>query len=273
MEKFICKYCGKPVRGKFCNVTCQNKYRALLKRQKYEENPDLCINCGKPLSWKQHCEKGKFCSHNCSATYTNKTRGSHSESHKQNISNSLISRYEQYPRKRKTYTCIVCGNEYYYKKGFSTKKCCSKNCSLYLKQHRKEFLSYNTKQLLSKAGRKSVYIQGDKRRSKNEIDFYNLCKDYFSHVDSNELIFNGWDADVIIHDYKIAILWNGAWHYKEIHRKCSLKQIQNRDKIKTQEIIKYGYIPYVIKDMGKENHKFVLQEFDKLLDYIKSLNI
>lgn len=273
MSKNTCKYCGREVRGKFCNVICQNKYAALLKKQNYEVNPDLCMNCGKPLSWKQHLEKGKFCSHNCSATYTNKIKGSHSESHKQNISNSLISRYDQYPKIRKTYTCIVCGNEYYYEKGISTKKCCSKDCSIYLKTHRKEFLSNDAIQSLSEAGRKSVYIQGDNRRSKNEIDFYNLCNDYFSHVGANELIFNGWDADVIIHDYKIAILWNGVWHYKEIHSKCSLEQIQNRDKIKTQEIIKYGYIPYVIKDMGKENHKFVLQEFDKLLNYIKSLNI
>ena len=144
---------------------------------------------------------------------------------------------------------------------------------MYLKTHRKEFLSNTAIRLLSEAGRKSVHIQGDARRSKNEIDFYNLCKNYFSQVEANEPIFNGWDGDVIIHDYKLAILWNGIWHYKEIHKNCSLEQIQNRDKIKEQEIIKYGYYPYVIRDMGKENHKFVLQEFDKLLDYIKSLNI
>lgn len=275
MEKFICKYCGKPVRGKFCNVTCQNKYRALLKRQKYEENPDLCINCGKPLSWKQHCEKGKFCSHNCSATYTNKTRGSLSEEHKQNINKSITDIYRQNSSKsrlkRRLYTCIVCGDKYYYEKGISTKKCCSKDCSIYLKTHRKEFLSDDAIQSLSKAGRKSVYVQGDLRRSKNEIDFYNLCKDYFSQVDANEPIFNGWDADVIVHDYKLAILWNGVWHYKEIFKNSSLKQVQNRDKIKEEEIVKCGYIPYIVKDMGTANHEFVLQEFNKLLDYIKMI--
>lgn len=271
MKSFICKYCGKPVRGKFCNATCQNKYFALLKRQKYEDNPDLCMNCGKSLSWKQHLEGGKFCSHHCSTTYTNKIKGSLSEEHRQNISKSITSMYRQHPTRRKLHTCVVCGNEYYYEKEISTKKCCSKDCSIYLKTHRKEFLSDDAKQRLSKAGRKSVHIQGDKRRSKNEIDFYNLCKNYFSQVESNEPMFNGWDADVIIHDHKIAILWNGVWHYKEIYTKCSLEQIQNRDKIKTQEIIKYGYTPYIIKDMGKENHEFVLQEFDKLIDYIKIL--
>ena len=60
MSKNTCKYCGREVRGKFCNVICQNKYAALLKKQNYEVNPDLCMNCGKPLSWKQHLEKGKL---------------------------------------------------------------------------------------------------------------------------------------------------------------------------------------------------------------------
>ena len=36
------------------------------------------------------------------------------------------------------------------------------------------------------------------------------------------------------------------------HEKHSFKMVQNRDKIKIHEIEKFGYIPYVIKDMGKE---------------------
>lgn len=272
MSKFFCKFCGKEVKGKFCNAICQNKYTALLRKQRYEEKPDLCVNCGKPLSYKQHLEKGKFCSHNCSATYSNKMKESLTESHKQNIRKSIIDRYKQHPQLRKLYTCVVCGNEYNYEKGISTKKCCSKNCSLYLKTHRKYFLSKDALESLSVAGRKSVYIQGNTRRSKNEIEFYNLCREYFSNVDANIPIFNGWDADVIIHEYKLAILWNGSWHYKEIYEKSSLKQIQNRDKIKEQEIINCGYIPYIIKDMGKANHNFVLQEFNKLIDYIKNID-
>lgn len=34
-------------------------------------------------------------------------------------------------------------------------------------------------------------------------------------------------------------------------------QIQNRDKIKMNEIQKTGWFPYVIKDMGKYNLEFV----------------
>ena len=54
----------------------------------------------------------------------------------------------------------------------------------------------------------------------------------------DSLIDRKWDADIIIHDYKIAILWNGAWHYKQISKNSSLIQIQNRDVIKINEIKK-----------------------------------
>jgi hypothetical protein len=61
---------------------------------------------------------------------------------------------------------------------------------------------------------------------------------------------------------KIAILWNGQWHYKQISKTQSLKQVEARDKIKLSIIEKYNYIPYIIKDMGKYNKKFVDQEFE-----------
>ena len=38
-------------------------------------------------------------------------------------------------------------------------------------------------------------------------------------------MFNGWDADIILPDYKIAILYNGKWHYEEISKQVSLIQI------------------------------------------------
>lgn len=121
-------------------------------------------------------------------------------------------------------------------------------------------------------GRKGGLISATKqnRRSKNEIYFAELCKNYFKIVKTNEPIFNGWDADVIIEDLKIAILWNGKWHYEKITKKHSLKQVQNRDKIKVDQIKDHGYIPYIIKDMGSENKIFVEKEFDKLLEYINT---
>ena len=66
--------------------------------------------------------------------------------------------------------------------------------------------------------------------------FYELCVKEFSDVLSNENIFNGWDADIILTKEKVAVLWNGIWHYKKITKKHSLIQVQNRDIIKLKEI-------------------------------------
>jgi hypothetical protein len=162
----------------------------------------------------------------------------------------------------------VCGKNYFYQKEMSTKRCCSKECSEKLKKNRKEYLSSETIQKLHDAGCKSIIIQGDKRRSQNEIYFCHLCENYFKEVKHNIPQFNGWDADVIIEDIKYAILWNGNWHYIEISRKNSLSQIQNRDKIKINEIEKAGYIPYVIEDRGKYNTLFVEEEFNKFIRLI-----
>jgi len=106
------------------------------------------------------------------------------------------------------------------------------------------------------------------KRSKNEILLFEYCKKEYKDVLSNENLFNGWDADIIINDFKLAILWNGVWHYKKVTKNHSLKQVKNRDLIKIKEIKKMGYEPYIIKDMGKHDPEFVKKEFDILKKYI-----
>lgn len=142
--------------------------------------------------------------------------------------------------------CLLCDKIFECSKT-SSRKYCSLNC------------------VGSIGGRNSV--QG--KRSKNEELFYDLCKNKFGNVTHNENIFNGWDADIILHNEKIAIMWNGVWHYKKIKKSHSLEQVQNRDKIKIEEIKKCGYSPYVIKDMGKFNPKFVEIEFNLFLERYK----
>jgi hypothetical protein len=78
-------------------------------------------------------------------------------------------------------------------------------------------------------------------------------------------MFNGWDADVVIEDIKVAVLWNGPWHYRKIKSNHSLGMVQNRDRIKIKEIEKSGYVPYVIRDDGNENNSFVESEFNKFI--------
>lgn len=103
--------------------------------------------------------------------------------------------------------------------------------------------------------------------------FADLCKSVFKNVLENEAMFNGWDADIILPDYKIAVLWNGNWHFKKITQAHSVEQVKNRDKIKLDEIRKFGYVPYTIEDKGKFNFSFVNDEFEKLKLFISTLAV
>lgn len=125
------------------------------------------------------------------------------------------------------------------------RKYCTENCVEY-------------KKMLSESARNKQIS----KRSKNEIEFAKLCIAKFKNVECNVPIFNGWDADIIIHDLKIAVLWNGKWHYEKCAQKHSVAQVQNRDKIKIDNIVLCGYKPYTIKDLGKSNLKKVQNEFD-----------
>ena len=63
-------------------------------------------------------------------------------------------------------------------------------------------------------------------------------------------------------------LWNGNWHHKKVTKKHSLKQVQNRDKIKLKEVANAGFLSYVINDYGSYNQDFVQEEFEKFVQYI-----
>jgi hypothetical protein len=113
-------------------------------------------------------------------------------------------------------------------------------------------------------GLASARSQREVRRSKNEIEFARLCKLQFGNVLENVAMFDGWDADVILPALKIAVLWNGKWHYESIANH-NLAQVQARDKIKLTKILEAGYTPYVIKDLGRHNPLLVQEEFEKFI--------
>lgn len=221
-----------------------------IKEDYLKTNPSNCLTCKNILSYKHR--KNKFCSRSCSAVFNNTVRIV-SNDQKSKTSNTLIlyqtEKYLNNPNK-----CEVCNSPLGYTK--RKRKTCSEGC---LKKQQSIAGSIG--------GRKSAQVQAESRRSKNEILFAEKCIEYFDKVLTNEPIFNGWDADIIIEDLKVAILWNGKWHYEKITEKHSVKQVQNRDKIKVDEIEKYGYIPYIIKDMGKFSENKVNKEFNKFLKW------
>lgn len=253
-----CLHCGSCVKNKYCNVSCQNKHQNTIKfnkiygdKRKYEL---ICCECGKAII--KYFREKLFIAKNYKCVSCSHRRVI-SENQKRMVSKKLSGREQMYEER----FCLECGIGFtikpYFKKKFCSKKCSSKYTS--------KNIDIDTRR---KWGLKSVAIQAEKRRSKNEIYFYELCKSKFSNVSNNEQIFNGWDADVIIHDLKIAVLWNGKWHYEKIKRNHSVSQVENRDKIKIREIENKGFKSYIIKDMGKFDKKFVELEFDKFILWI-----
>ncbi len=196
----------------------------------------------------------KCCSDKCSHART------HSEETRKKVSNTIKSGYvsgrivniHKIERIEVTCNSINC-QKMFLKRIDSNKKYCCETCT----RSSAEYLAK-----AREAGKKSANSQRLRRRSKNEIYFYELCCRKFKNVLHNEAIFNGWDADVIIEDIKTAILWNGIWHYKKVADKHSVEQVQSREKIKIKEIERAGYKVYIIKDMGKHNELFVEVEFD-----------
>lgn len=285
----ICKYCGnefpnskigghtshcklnpkynKTIERSKETIQIATKYAAKNKKQVRKEFIKICPNCGKEFivtGTQYEYDNGRlktFCCRSCA------NKRIITDDIKEKISSTLKS------KETKQYKCKVCGKLYKYQKGISTKSVCSKECRNYMNTHRNEFLTEDSLKRISEGGRKSAKAQRDLRRSKNEIYFYELCKQKFNKVLNNECVFNGWDADIIIEDYKIAVLWNGPWHYKKIKENHSVEQVQNRDKIKINEIKRAGYIPYIIQDMGKYNKYFVEEQFNIFLNLLKDNSI
>lgn len=207
-----------------------NLARSVNRQNEYSINPSRCQECETILSYeKRH---NKFCDNSCAAKYNNRimtldSRRKQKESLK--LTNSkkpkaVRKKKKQQPTKR---LCVVCHSVFL---GIQA-KACSTVCK---------------SKLLSSAGRKSAASRVT--RSKNEIKLFTLCETEFACV-ANHIIADGWDADIVIPDHKIAILWNGPWHYKEMNLKNhSLAQVQNRDKIKTSLFESLGWTVLVFED-------------------------
>lgn len=220
---------------------------------------------------------GRFCSQPCSRSFATKAKRAEINSKvslklkKNNIKKNNLKKNN--PKKYIEKICPICGKVSSKSIAHKNTVTCSKSCGLkWTYDTRNPNYEKNMASAVAR-GIKSASTQKETRRSKNEILFAELCTEKFPDTLTNEGMFNGWDADVVIPQLKIAVLWNGAWHYKEISKKNSLLQIQNRDKIKLKEIEKSGYTPYVIKDMGKFNKDFVNEKWLEFLEYLKNNNL
>jgi len=215
-----------------------------------------CKNCDKKEAVKySKYSTGEFCCRECARAFSTKNK-------RKEINEAISLASKGKGNADVNLKCRFCEDIFTVEWKKRSQKYCSKSCAA----------SFKMKSGLgSILGKKSVSAQSTIRRSKNEIYFGELCKEKFIDVKFNEAIFNGWDADIIIEDLKIAVLWNGKWHYSKIKEKHSVEQVQNRDRIKQEEIAKAGYNFYIVKDMGKYNKEFVEKIFEDFLVFLKLL--
>ena len=246
---FGSKYCSEQL-NRSQGSTRKKAYCLGLKSFKFNKPTYIlekkCLCCGKNFKIKTKKIKTDYIKKYCSRTCANKK--THKEETKLKIKKS-VNNYNIKNGLNKKFiklNCNWCGNVFEVSIGYKNQKYCNRSCK-------------------GKYGASRVKKSNKVTRSKNEIYFAKLCEKHFNNIETNEKLFNGWDADVIIHDIKTAVLWNGKWHYKKITKTHSLKQVQNRDKIKINEIKNYGYEPYIIKDMGSHNKKFVEEKFNEFI--------
>jgi hypothetical protein len=235
------KYCSRSCTGKM--VAIRNKERATLTRietiKTYYIFPKECEGCGESLNFSHR--RNRFCSQNCSAVYNNKRRKKRSIESRNRTSNTLkdlqIKRNIEGPYTLiKLYHCIICEKDFFYIKMTSPKKTCSKGC-----------FSRRAEESGSKAGKVSSTKRI--RRSKDEIKLHDLCHAYFKKVRHNVPLAEGWDADIIIDDFNIAVMWQGIWHREQLpFGNHSLAQVQNRDKLKVGALMRAEWQVLVFHD-------------------------
>lgn len=148
--------------------------------------------------------------------------------------------------------CLYCKNDYTPR--YETQKYCSRKCS------------HTHVNILIKNGNINT---NSNNRGKGEIYFAELCIKYFGKDDiiCNKKMFkdkNGglWDADIIIKSLKLCVLYDGIFHFKQVKKQMNLTQIKSRDKLKRHIIIRNGYTYYTVKDLGRFNKEFVINEFN-----------
>lgn len=123
-------------------------------------------------------------------------------------------------------------------------------------------------------GRRNAAKQSESRRSWSEIELGKLCQEAFERVSFNDPIFPNdpptqthWDADILIHDCKIAVLWNGPWHYRKLRARHNVEHVQSRDRIKLERIRSAGWHPIVIKDeLGQKSIEKVKEAFSIIME-------
>lgn len=228
------------------NLKKERTSKLETERHEYISNPKKCSKCNTEIPYPRrhwnHCSRA--CSNSRQWNEDDKIKKSVAAKRffKENKKEKNKKIIQKKTKKKVEVSCIGCNTtlhvslKAYQKRQIKLFSCNENSCkSTYMKEVSRE------------SGKRSANKRN--KRSKKEIELYNLLKLKFSNIGSNEPIANGWDADILLHDHKIAILWNGPWHYREMgFANHSLKQVVNRDCIKIQEFESIGWDVLIYED-------------------------
>lgn len=233
-----------------------NKQKFEQSQEIYNQNPDKCFFCEETMPYKAQASRSerKFCNKSCAGKHNNKIRLESKSFYQKGLTKDcfcILCKKNIKIGKNGSSNKAKCNECKLFTHKFIIKKC--KNCNSAFKTKTKSL--YCSAICLSLIKQKAGSLGGKNsaskriKRSKDEIELYSMCHQYFPSVRHNEIIKDGWDADIIIDDCKIAILWNGPWHYKQLTLKNhSLKQVQNRDKIKINILSSIGWKVLIFED-------------------------
>lgn len=275
---------------KYCSHRCSSLAQ---KKERVNIVCAFCQNIFERLESAGSKNVTNYCSHTCRAKHQNRTK----EEEKVKAGIAAI------------FTCVECGiskrcNPY----SISTKKFCSRMCrSVYnYKKYKiakpleaekapeiiydtikkcpsckKDFLIYPPSDY-----KKRKYCSGycrnkennkllDGSRSKAEQLLEQRLLNKFPHEEilfNNRNILDGLELDVYFPKLKLAIEWNGVYHYKQIRDEKSFIRTQTTDAKKQQLCWEKGITLLVIKDLTS-NKKFIENEISKLIEYVESVII
>ena len=251
------KYFMSNIKKTYCDNKCKNQYhdkkRTLVLL--------ICKNCNNEFKTK-HKEQ-KFCGLKCSAQYNHVNNIHSKNTYSEMGKKSTAMRDANRTLRKDIYKiCLYCGKTFNNKP--KEQKYCNIECS---RTHNIILMRNGTIQM------------NTNNRGKGEIYFAELCIKYFGEDDilCNEKIFkdkNGglWDADIIIKSLKLAILYDGIFHFKQVKKGMNLNQIKSRDRIKRRVISDNGYKYYTVKDLGRFNKNFVINEFNLFIHKLNFKN-
>lgn len=265
----------------FCSKKCANLF------QKKELVNLNCAYCKKNFTTSQgdfnkRSKDSKLSLFYCSKLCANKNNTYRSQEQKNKTSNTLKKRWEEKLKNafKKKYgeelkntdrvvfykgryrishvknTCVICSKEFFHCRKLQT---CSGQC-----------LSEASKRSGKKGGSTTASSPFQKRnRSSNEKMFFQKILAIYPDAISNKRIFDGYDADIIIPSKKIAIHWNGVWHYQSVVGEELLHRVQAKDKLRYEAVERHGFTNYVVQDLGAMNESKVEQEYLKFIEFME----